>query len=170
MFNKVLTIFVLLSLFVAAGCFRVKPQQAKRSGKIEGQAGRMIPFYSLSVDANYDPRLDNLIPGYKLLPVIMRNVSLQAVPMDAKKDRWILVGEKGQKYRAINSLRVKDPVLWREVPDKMRTMIDYPEILPINYNVTFDLLLPKRANLQYFRQIRYYNAAWKQEFVIEKEY
>lgn len=169
--RKSIVILVVLSLIAAsAGCVRVGPQKSKKPAKVEGQAGRAVPFYSLSIDANYDPRLDNLIPGYKLLPVIMRNLSLRPIPMDFKRDRWVIVGEKGQRYRAVNTLKLKDPVMWRELPDKMRTMIDYPEIIPINYSVTFDLLLPKRVNLEYFRQIRYYNAAWKQEFVIEKEY
>jgi hypothetical protein len=161
---------LILIASVAVGCVRAKPRQAKRPSKVEGQAGRTITPHSISIDANYDPRLDNLIPGYKLLPVIIRNVSLRPIPMDPRRDRWVIVGEKGQRYRATNSVRIKDPVLWRTIPDKMRTMIDYPEIIPINYSVTFDLLLPLRTELEYFRQIRYYNAVWKQEFVIEKEY
>ncbi len=52
----------------------------------------------------------------------------------------------------------------------MRNLIDYPEIIPINYSVTFDLLMPAKAKLDYFKEIRYYNAALNQEFVLEKEY
>lgn len=151
------------------GCVTVNPGK-RQTGRIEGQAGRTLPVYSFSVDVDYDQRLDNLVSGYKLLPVVVRNLSLSAIVMDARKDRWVVVGEKGKRYRAVNSLRLKDPVAWRELPGKMRSMIDYPEVVPINYSVTFDLLLPARAQLEYFREIRYYNAAWRQQFVIEKEY
>ena len=153
------------------GCmpFRSNPN-SKQKQKIEGQAGRIIPAVSLSIDGNYESRLDNVITGYKLLSVIVKNMSLRNVEMDAKRDRWTIVGEKGRRYKAINTLRYRDPVQWRELPEKMQMLIDYPEIIPINYGVTFDLLLPKNAKLDYFKEIRYYNAAWGQEFVLEKEY
>lgn len=154
-----------------AGCmpFRSNPNKQKRQ-RIEGQAGRILPAVSMNIDANYDPRLDDVIAGYKLLTVVVKNMSLRNVVMDAKKDRWVIVGEKGHRYRAVNTLRYSDPVQWRELPEKMQTLIDYPEIIPINYGVTFDLLLPKKAKLDYFKEIRYYNAAWGQDFVLEKEY
>jgi hypothetical protein len=157
-------------LLACAACFPIRSAKPKKPPKVEGVAGRVLTSFSLSIDANYDPRLDGLIAGYKLLPVIVKNMSLRNVIMDAKRDKWVVVGEKGQRYAAYNTLRVKDPVLWREIPDKMRALIDYPEIVPINYSVTFDLLIPKKANLEYFREIHYYNAAWQQEFILEKEY
>lgn len=166
---KYLTAGGMCLVLVTLGCVVVRPGK-KKQGPIEGQAGRNLSFYSISIDANYDSRLNELIPGYKLLPIVMRNSSLRAVPMDAGNDRWIIVGERGQRYTAINSLRIRNPKMWRGIPDKMRTMIDYPEIVPINYSVTFDLLLPEKVRLEYFKEIRYYNAAWKQWFVVEKRY
>ena len=165
--KRCLTILLLASLFLSA-CVTVAPR--KYAKKIVGQTGRNLPHYGVSVDANYDPRLDDLISPYKLLTIVMRNTSLRAVPMDVKKDRWVVVGEKGKKYPVINSLRVKDPVAWRQLPDRLRTLMDYPEVIPINYSVTFDLILPARSRLEYFSEIRYYNAAWRQAFVIEKGY
>jgi hypothetical protein len=165
-----LLLVLAVSAAAAAGCFPSRSAKPKKPPKVESVAGRVIPSYSLSIDANYDPRLDNLIAGYKLLPVIIKNMSLRNVIMDAKRDKWTVVGEKGQRYAAVNTLRTKDPVLWREIPEKMRALIDYPEIVPINYSVTFDLLVPKKAKLDYFREIRYYNATWRQEFVLEKDY
>lgn len=160
---------IVLILMLTFGCVTVQSGR-KTSAKVEGQAGRALPGVGLSIDANYDSRLDQVIPGFILLPVSIKNISLRALPMDAKEDRWIIIGEKGQKYKAVNSLRLKDPVTWRETPDRIRDMIDYPEVVPINYSVTFDLLLPKNAKLKYFSKIRYYNAALRQEFVLEKEY
>jgi hypothetical protein len=90
--------------------------------------------------------------------------------MDFKNDRWVIVSEKGKRYKAFNSLRLQNPVLWRRIPEEMRTAIDYPEIIPINHKGTFDLLLPSNVNIEYFREIHYYNAALKQEFILEKWY
>ncbi len=166
---RLLGTLLLLVFLIADGCVTVKPDK-KGPAKIEGTAGRTIQSYGLSVDADYEPRLDELIAGYKLLPVSLRNVSLRVIPMDAEKDRWVIIGEKGQKYRAINSLRIKDPLLWRVLPEQIRDSIDYPEVLPINYSVTFDLLFPSRVNLEYFREIRFYSAPLGREFIVAKEY
>ena len=168
--KRILILLVIALTVPASACFPIRSAKPKKPAKVESVAGRIIPSFSLSIDANYDPRLDGLIAGYKLLPVVIKNMSLRNVIMDAKRDKWVIVGEKGKRYEAINSLRLKDPPLWREIPDKMRALIDYPEIVPINYSVTFDLILPKRVNLDYFREIRYYNAAWRQEFILEKDY
>ncbi len=168
--SVLLIVVPLISIIAFAACFPIRSAKPRKPPKVEGVAGRVLTSYSLSIDANYDPRLDGLIAGYKLLPVIVKNMSLRNVSMDAKRDKWVMVGEKGQRYVAFNTLRIKDPVLWREIPDQVRALIDYPEIVPINYSVTFDLLLPKNAKLDYFREIRYYNAAWQQEFILEKEY
>lgn len=165
MIRKTILLLLLLSL---AGCVTVQPD--KKQKKIEGQAGRVIRPIGLLIDANYDPRLDRVIRGYKVLPVDIKNNSLRAIPMDANEDRWVIVSEKGKSYRAINSLRLKDPLVWRETPEKVRNMVDYPEIVPIDYNVTFDLFFSPQDKLEYFREIRYYNAALKQEFVLEKLY
>lgn len=168
---KKIFVAVLCVLF-AAGCFpgRSATPKKKRQTKIEGQAGRVIPGLGLTVDANYEPRLDNVIAGYKLLPVVVKNMSLRNIPMIHKLDRWVIVGEKGHRYKAVNSLRHKDPRLWREIPERMQNLIDYPEVVPINYSVTFDLLMPAKANLEYFKEIRYYNAALGQELILEKEH
>ena len=163
-------IFISMMVLMAVGCVTVNPNQQKKSKTIEGKAGRTIQPYSISIDADYNSKLDGLIAGYKLLPVSVRNMSLRPFSMDVKEDRWVIVGEKGKKYTAINSLSLKDPVQWRETRDDLRSAIDYPEMIPINYNVNFDLLLPPNADLRYFREIRYYNADMRQEFVIEKEY
>ncbi len=168
--NKRLLGFSVLVCLGLVACVPSRSARPKKGAKIEGYAGRMIPSHSLSIDANYDPRLDTVITGYKLLPVLIKNMSLGNVVMDWKKDRWVIVSEKGHKYEALNTLKVKDHVLWRQLPPKLRSLIDYPEIIPINYSVTFDLMLPKTAVLDYFREIRYFNAASRQEFVLEKEY
>lgn len=168
--NKTVLLLVVFAVaFSACVPFKGKAKP-KKNEKIQAVAGRIIPTYSISIDANYDPRLDNLIAGYKLLPVIIRNMSLRNVIMDAKTDKWVVIGEKGQKYPAVNSLRLKDRVLWREMPENMRSLIDYPEIVPVNYSSTFDLFLPENAKLDWFREIRYYNAALQQEFILEKDY
>ena len=170
--RKILAVLLLTAVVSLSACvpFKSGKRQPKKNEKIQSVAGRIIPSYSMSIDANYDPRLNNLIDGYKLLPVIIKNMSLRNLIMDVKLDKWVVIGDKGQKYLAINSLRFKDRELWRSMPENMRALIEYPEIVPVNYSVTFDLFLPTKANLDWFREIRYFNAALQQEFILEKDY
>ncbi|QQR80039.1 MAG: hypothetical protein IPJ69_11965 [Deltaproteobacteria bacterium] len=165
--KKITLLLVVLALQIS--CVAVNPKAAPPK-KIHGKAGRPLPYFSLTIDSNYEPQLDHVVKGYKLLPVVMKNFALKAVPMDLKNDRWVVVGEKGQTYKALNSLKLKDPVAWRKLPEDVKNLIDYPEILPIEYSVTFDILLPSNAKLDYFRELRFYSSALGREFVIEKEY
>lgn len=169
--NKILVLTLTALLLVATSCIPIHTRGGRKiSNKIEGQAGRLLHPYSISIDANYDPRLDSILPGYKLLPVVIRNVSMRTIIMDANEDKWIIVNENGKRYRAINTLRTQDRKMWRRLPKKMRTIIDYPEVLPLNYSVTFDLLFPKSARLDYFREIRFTSVGLGKTFILSKEY
>ncbi len=152
-----------------AGCVTVGEKGKKVEGPIEGVVGRPLRSYSMTIDTEYDPRLDDLVAGYKLLPVTIQNRHLSGIPMDVEKDRWMVVTEKGKKVEAINSLKLRDPILWRSLPKSLRSAIDYPEVIPINYTATFDLIFPSKINIRYFSEIRYYNAALNKEFILKKE-
>ena len=157
-----------LLFLVVVACAPSSPAK-RRPSRIEVEAGRFIPGYGFSIDAGYDPRFDNLIPGYKLLTVVIRNTSLSVIDADAKRDRWVVVDVKGKRYSAINSLKYKDRPLWRDLPEKLKGLIDYPEEIPISYTVTFDLLFPRSLDLRDFQAVHYKNAAWGQEFIVTKE-
>lgn len=160
---------VIFTVLFAIGCVSSKPS-TPGGKRIAGKAGRTLPYIGISIDSNYDARLDHVLKGYKLLPVLIKNYSLKSIPMDVKNDRWVVIGEKGQKYTALNSLKTKDAAAWRRLPENIKNLIDYPEIIPIEYSVTFDLLLPTSTNLEYFKEIRFYSAPLQKEIIIEKEY
>ena len=167
--NAAFILSIFFSALLLASCVTVGTKPPKKT-QIKAEAGRTIPFYGLSIDANEDPRLDDIFENYKLLPILIKNASLTPTEMDVVKDRWEIVGDNGKVYKALNTIRLQEPVLWRETSKKIKNIIDYPEIIPINYSVTFDLFLPKKADLKYFRAIRYFNAATRKEFVLEKRY
>ncbi len=161
--KKTVGLFLLL-LLIQGGCAgKRKPEVA------EAQAGRFIPRYGFSIDAQYDSKLDKLLPAYKTLSVGIRNTSLQLIRMEARRDRWIVVDRSGKKIRAINSLRHKDRKSWNRLSPRRRDLIEYPEVVPIGYTVTFNLFFPKKVALEDFRQIWYKNSASGQEFRIYKE-
>lgn len=140
----------------------------KRVETIETRAGNFVLGHGFSIDAHYDPRLDTVVSGYKLLTVAIRNTSLTVVPMDPQKDQWVLVGKGGRRYRAINSLRKKDPKQWKRLPEEVQRLVDYPETVPINYTATFNLFFPKTVDLEKFEEIHYKNVAFNKIFKIYK--
>lgn len=140
----------------------------RRVERVEGRAGHFIPGYGFSIDARYDPKLDTLVPPYKLLTVAIRNTSLNVIRMDPRKDRWVLVDADGKKVQAINTLRARDQKRWRRLPDRMRELMDYPDYVPISYTATFNLFFAPKVALEDFRQLRFKNASSNLEFLIDR--
>lgn len=139
-----------------------------RAETIDGKAGRFIVGYGFSIDAQYDPQLDSLARPYKLVTVAVRNTSLTVIRMDARKDQWYLIDEKGKKVKGINSLRLQDKKRWSRLPGPTKELVDYPEVVPISYTVTFNLFFPPSASLKNFQEIWYQNAASGKQFRIDK--
>lgn len=164
--TRITALLLVLSFTLACAAGR---ETKKSPQRVLAGSGEFIPGYGFSIDAAYDPRLDGLVEGYKLVTVVIRNTSLHVIQTDPKRDRWRIVDREGRARRAVNSLKLKNRELWRTLPEGLRKLIDYPENVPISYTVTFDLLFPKRVVLQEFQEIRYRNAAWGQEFRIAKE-
>lgn len=159
---------ILIFLFLFA-CVSSPPKAHRRPKKVEAPAGKFIPGYGFSIDARYDPRFDNLVPGYKLLTVVIRNTSLQVIQTDRKKDRWVVIDREGKKHRGIVNLKARDRDLWIDLPEKLKGLIDYPDDIPISYTATFDLLFPLTVPLKGFREVVFKNATWDQEFLVSKE-
>src|SRR3990167_3122053 len=85
---------------------------------LKGELGLRIPEVGIAVDALYDPRLDVIAPGYKLLNIIVVNDSAQKLFFNPKKDHWKITDAFGKDREAIVSLREKKKSLWAQIkPD-----------------------------------------------------
>lgn len=128
--------------------------RSKKRDMVRVHAGTSIPKYALGVDVSYDPRFDRLVPGYKTLQVALVNNSFNILPMDPKKDKWIVHTSEGRKqYRAIGDLRLKDPRTWNKLPAAVQERISYPLLLPIGARQVIDLFVPEDAPLETFTQL-----------------
>jgi len=127
---------------------------AKRKETLRVVGGATIPKYGIAVDASYDHRFDNYVPGYKVLQVAIVNESFNMIPMDPQKDKWVVHTAEGKKkYTAIANLRQKDPKAWNDLPESTRNLISYPLILPIGARQVIDLFLPANTPLETFTQV-----------------
>jgi hypothetical protein len=117
-------------------------------------AGTSIPKYALGVDVSYDPRFDTLVPGYKVLQVALLNNSFNMIPLDPKKDKWVVRTSEGKKkYNAIADLRGKDPRAWNSLPEGAQKKMGYPLMLPIGAQQVIDIFVPDTTPLDTFTQV-----------------
>lgn len=146
-----------LLLIVAIAFVSVQAHARSRSRskeKVRAMAGTSLPKYALGVDVSYDPRFDTLVPGYKILQVAFVNNSFNMIPMDPKRDKWVVHTAEGRKkYRAIADLRSKDPRAWNALPPGAQKKIGYPLLLPVGARQVIDLFVPSQAPLETFTQV-----------------
>lgn len=148
----------LIIISLMTGCFWKKEKPPQTSRHLEMNKSGII------MDANYDPRLDNLIPGYKMVTVAVTNNSTDVLRLNPLKDRWVVVDAYGRKQKAINSIRIKDPKTFGQLPAQVRELIDYPVGIAVGYSETVDLFFPLRMDLNSFRTVSYYSSDRKKTF------
>lgn len=144
-----------IGLMLIAAIVAVAVQAHARPKKpMRVMAGTAIPKYALGVDVSYDPRFDALVPGYKILQVALVNNSFNIIPMDPKKDKWVVRTSEGkEKYRAIADLRSGDPRAWNSLPPGAQKKMGYPLMLPVGARQVIDLFVPDSTPLETFTQV-----------------
>jgi hypothetical protein len=159
-----LTVLLLVSL--PAGCAtggsagRSKPQPIVIPG------GTISPMHAIGFDATYDPELDKIVPGYKILNVAFTNNSMDIFPMDPMSDSWTVIDRRGKKIKTVINLRDKDPDVWAKLAHKIRMLIEYPLLIPVGTTVPIDLLVDAKANLNEFKQVTFASAGKRQSYII----
>ncbi len=147
---------IIMLFFFCLGC------AGKRSNNtVEAYGGVTIPGVGISMEASYDPRLDNLVPGYKVLNVAMLNDSFQIIPLNPEKDQWWIKTstDDKKKYKVIADLRLYDSKAWHTLPEKARKHIGYPVALPIGGRQVIDLFVKEDIPLEDFSEVIIYLSA-----------
>lgn len=160
MMRKLLLNFpiVVLTILCLSACF-----SSKEGGNVSSQRVS-INKHGIILDASYDPRLDNLVNGYKIMTVVVTNNGFDVLRLNPLKDKWEVVDAMGKTHKAINSLRIKDPSTFSQLPSKLQQYLDYPVGVSMGYSETVDLLFSNRINLKAFRSISFYSEDRKQTF------
>lgn len=127
---------------------------AKRKKAIEVIGGTPIPGVGLAIDASYDKRLDNFVPGYKVISVAIVNASFNIIGLNPQKDKWwIKLKSKKKKYPVIADLRREDPQAWHQIPVRARGLIGYPLALPIGARQVIDLFVSSELDVEEFSKL-----------------
>lgn len=135
-----------------------------RNDAVQSELGLNIPKWGIAVDAVYDPRLDGLVPGYKILNVVLSNRTQKSIYLDLKKDRWVLLDNIGNPNKAINHLRVLNPKLWNSLPEGLRDKLEYPQLVRVGTSARIDLFFPNTVELKNFRIINWKSAHFNENF------
>ena len=122
--------------------------------KVDVRGGAMVPRMGIMIDASYDSRLDNLVPGYKVVNVAIVNQSLNVVPLNPTKDKWWvkIAGLSGLK-KVVFNLREQKPKLWAELPQRARGLVAYPLMLPVGARQVIDIFVPEKYDLANLTEI-----------------
>lgn len=158
--------FVLILVTISLATPGVVIAKEKKSEKITSEAGLNIPSWGIAIDAIYDSRLDNLVPGYKIINIIVTNKSANIIYFDPKKDKWHVSDNLGKTKIAINHLRFEDEKLWANLPPGLKSQLEYPQAVRIGHSVKIDLFFPASYDLAGFREISWKSDHFKKEFNI----
>ncbi len=158
---KTKTLFTYSIILCMAGISACVP--SKKEAKTSTQRLN-VPNWGITIDATYDQKLDEVVPGYKILTVAITNRSVDMIKLDPNNDQWTIEDAWGRKQKAIVSMRIKDPRVWDILPPKVKDLVEYPAGVQMGYSQTFDLFFPQNIELQGFRSIAFYSAVMKQNF------
>lgn len=158
--RKIFLILAMLVLVISeSACV-----ESRKDSKTSSSQRLNIPNWGITIDATYDKKLDEVVPGYKILTVAITNRSVDMIKLDPNNDQWTIEDAWGRKQKAVVSLRIRDPKVWDILPPKVKDLVEYPAGVQMGYSQTFDLFFPHSVELEGFRAIAFYSAVLKQNF------
>ena len=136
---------------------------------VQSEAGLNIPDIGVAIDAVYEKKLDNLIPGYKLLLVVVTNKTTKSVYFDPKKDRWAIRDHLNHLHKGSNHPRLINKKIWENLPLGLKNDLKYPQVVHEGHTAKIDLLFPASVNLENFRMLIWKSIFFKKEFHLQTE-
>lgn len=149
---------------------RTFKDRAKKEDVIRSEIGLNIPQWGIAIDAIFDPRLDDIIPGYHIVNLVLTNRRGEAVIFDVIHDKWVFADNAGKKHTAYNHVKHFNKKLWNELPEKLKNMLDYPSKVNPGKSITIDVFLSKSVDLFNFKEVVWKSAFLGKEFNIFTSY
>jgi len=134
------------------------------------EAGLKLPEWGIAIDASHDARLDDLIPGYRIVHVVLSNSRGDPILLDPSKDKWVVTDSTGRRHTAINHVQKIDRKLWEEMKPELKKKLDYPTVVKPNHLTTIDLFFSDSVDLFRFREISWNSSHFNKTFDIYTAY
>jgi len=130
------------------------PALAKKKNVIRAAGGTNIGGLSLVIDASYDARFDDFVPGYKVINVAVINQSFNIIYLDPDNDRWsIKIAGKRRPVPVIHDLRKSAPKTWAGLSEKTRNIMGYPLFIPVGARQVIDVFVPNSVDAASFTEL-----------------
>ncbi len=155
------------ALALATAPLQQKNQSTPNNKIVESEAGLNIPEIGIAIDSVYEKRLDNLIPGFKLLLVVVSNKTSKPIYFDPKKDQWGIRDHLNQLHRGFNHPRSMSKKTWDKLPPGLKQELEYPQIIHDGNTAKIDLLFPISVELENFRTLVWKSVYFKKEFRLQ---
>jgi hypothetical protein len=178
-FVYTLAVIIAVSLFSlnAEAAVGKRYSKGKRSTNVKqsdnvvrSEVGLNIKDWGLAIDAIYDPRLDDLVPGYHIVNLVVTNRSGDAIQLNTRRDRWYIIDSMGKKHTAYNHVKQFNEKLWPQLPKKMQDMLEYPHVVNPGKATNIDVFLPKSVDLHHFREVVWKSEHFNREFNVFTNY
>lgn len=149
-----------------------KKSSSKKSSKgpISSEIGLNIPEWGISIDAIFNPELDDLIPGYHILNIVLTNRRAERIDLNASLDKWMITDHKGRKHTASNHVANFDKKLWEQLPPKLQKLLDYPPSVNAGKSVKIDVFISKSVPLYDFKELSWHSRFFDRTFNVYTSY
>lgn len=168
---RLLSLFKIVSSFlIVSFLFHPSTSHAKKPNKgiLIGEAGLNFPSMGVAIDGAYDPRLDQLVPGYKILNVVITNKGGNTIKLDLRKEVWKVRDNLGKFRVAINDGRFISEKLWNSLSEGLRNKLENPDTIKPGQTAKVDLFFPVSVNLKDFKELQWQSTHFKKKFIIEE--
>lgn len=143
---------------------------ARKSAAVTSEAGLNIPQWGLAIDAFFDPRLTDLIPGYHVVNIVLTNRRDGPILLNPVLDKWTIVDNAGKNHTARNHGKQLKGGAWDDLPAALRKKLGYPTSVKPGHFVTIDVFVPAHVDLVNFREVSWKSHSLGKEFSIFTDY
>lgn len=147
-----------------------KKARAQDAENARSEAGLNIPEWGVAIDAFFDPRLTNLVPGYHIINIVLTNRRGSPILLSPTEDRWAVIDNSGKKHLAKNHGRALRGGVWDGLPSALKEKLSYPTAVKPGNFVTIDVFVSDDVDLSNFREIIWNSYALDKEFNIFTNY
>lgn len=167
-FSPLLSLIIIVPTWVlAANPLAQKNHSAPSNKIVESETGLNIPEIGIAIDSVYEKKLDNLIPGYKLLLVVVSNKTSKPIYFDPKKDQWGIRDHLNHAHRGFNHPRSMSQKIWDKLPAGLKQELEYPQIVHDGNTAKIDILFKTSVELENFRTLVWKSTFFKKEFRLQ---
>lgn len=167
--------FLFLPLLFIVACSNSQRAQTSKASKdsdaaIQSEAGLKIPKWGIVIDAYYMPKLDSMIPGYRVLNILIQNNNPEDILLHPKHDKWVITDHLGEQHKALNHIKYFNAKLWDKMSPRAKNLLDYPHKIHPGEVVTIDVYFKDNVELRNFREIAWHSDFFDKEFNIMTAY